>query len=84
MIELNSNLASAKTASVLGTPHRGGSSRKNLGGPWPRGQGRERGSGGEAPANFFDHALFVLRKRPILAQILATCTRKAVKMKEQK
>ena len=37
-------------ASFEGTS-RGGSSRKNLGGPWPRGQGRKWGSGGEAPAN---------------------------------
>ena len=33
---------------------------------------------------FFDHALFALRKRPVLAQRLATCTKKPVKMKEQK
>ena len=51
-----------------------GSSRKNLRGHCPGDKGEKRGSGGEAPNKFFDHALFVLRKRPMLAQRLATYT----------
>ena len=44
---------------------RGGPGRKNLGGHVPWDKGEEKRSGGEAPENFFDHALFSLRKRPI-------------------
>ena len=45
---------------------RSGSSRKNFLGGHGHGDKRERrGSGVKPPANCFDHALFVLRKRLI-------------------
>ena len=54
---------------------------------WGHGPGireKKQGLWAKPTANFFDHALFARRKHPILAQRLATYTRKAVKMKEQK
>ena len=42
------------------------------------------GLGASLPANFFDHALFALRKRSIIAQRFATYTRKSCKNEKAK
>ena len=63
--------------------------RKISRGHGPGDKGERTGSGDEAPEHSFDHALFALRKRPILAQRLATyirqsCQNERAKMKESR
>ena len=58
--------------------------RKSRGDMAPVMKGGKGWCGGEAPSKFFDHALFSPIKRLILAQRLATYTRKSCKNERAK